>query len=355
MRKELDNIHYNFREIDGYNKPFNIVISPREPGKTTMAWNQKIYRPWQKNHKPWLYLVRNANEITDSLIQDIEDTINKFNDDITLIFSRGSLESGICDLFIQENDKKLLFVRILALNIKLRRIKLSKIPNIGGVLMDEYIIDPTTGEKYLDGEEKKIKEIYTTYRRESDGVLKMYFLGNPYSLYNPLFVWLGVDTKRLKPGAVVIGDEYVVQCYQMKEELKQQILKNNPLYQFDESYKMYAFDGMAVNDMNIRLGAFPPHYQLKFVVRINDTNIGIFKNDFFTDKEDRYYCKEVKAFSDDRQIFTFNFTDVINKSVLVGLQERRRLENFRNAFRKRQVVFSNINIYYLVEEVYYNL
>ncbi len=353
--KELDNLHYDFRQIDGYNKPFNIIISPRELGKTTMAWVKKIYRPWMKNHKPWLYLVRNANEITDSLIEDIEMNINKFNDEISLIYARGSLESGICDIHIQVNGEKLLFTRILALNIKLRKIKLSKIPNIGGVLMDEYIIDPKTGEKYLKGEEMKIKEIYTTYRRESEGVLKMYFLGNPYSLYNPLFVWLGVDTRRLKPNAIIVGDEYIVQCATLSEELRQKILQDNPLYQFDESYKMYAFDGLAVNDMNIRLGSFPPKYQLKFVVRVNNMNIGIFKNNFIEDREDRYYCKEVSAFSNDRTIFAFDFTDVINKCVMVGMEERRRLENFRNAFRKRQVVFSNVNVYYLIEEVYYNL
>ena len=84
MRRELDNLHYDFREIDGYNKPFNIVISPREPGKTTMAWNQKVYRPWQKTHKPWLYLVRNQNEImeeeTDVSLADIDcNQINKYS------------------------------------------------------------------------------------------------------------------------------------------------------------------------------------------------------------------------------------------------------------------------------------
>ena len=355
MKHELDNLHYDFRQIDGYNKPFNIIISPRELGKTTMAWVKKIYRPWQKNFKPWLYLTRNANEITDSLISDIEMNINKFNDEVNLIYARGSLESGICDVFIEVNGEKKLFFRMLALNIKLRKIKLSKIANIGGILMDEYIIDPKSGEKYLKNEEMKIKEIYTTYRRESENVLKMYFLGNPYSLYNPLFMWLGVDTRRLKPDTIIVGDEYVVQCAVLSEELRNQILEKNPLYQFDESYKMYAFDGLAVNDMNIRIGTFPLNYQLKFIVRVNNMNIGIFKNNYLVDKEDRYYCKEVKAFSLDRKIFAFDFTDVINKCVLVGMEERRRLENFRNCFRKRQVVFSNVNVYYLIEEVYYNL
>ena len=355
MKKELDKLHYDFREIDGYNKPINFIVSEREAGKTTMAWVQKIYRPWMKNHKPWLYLVRNQNEITDDLIDGIEMVINKFNDEIKILYSRQNLESPICDLFIEVNGQKTLFVRILALSTKLRKIKLSLIPNIAGVFMDEYIIDPNSGEKYLKGEEMKIKEIYTTYRRESDGILKMYFLGNPYSMFNPIFLWLGVDTRKLRPNVILTGDQWIVQCYQTKPELKEQILKNNPLYEFDESYKMYAFDGLAVNDMHIRLGAFPPHYQLKFVVRMNNTNIGIFKNDFFVDKEDKYYCKQVSAFSNDRKIFIFDFTDVVNKSVMVGLEERRRLENFRNAFRKRQVVFSNINIYYLVEEIYYNL
>ena len=51
--------------------------------------------------------------------------------------------------------------------------------------MDEYIINPKSGERYGKDEAFKIKEAYTTWRRECDGVLKCYFLANPYSLYNP--------------------------------------------------------------------------------------------------------------------------------------------------------------------------
>ena len=67
MAVKLDNIHYSFRGIDGYNKPFNFIVSPRELGKTTMMWNIKIYRKWKVNKKPWIYLVRQVVEITDSL------------------------------------------------------------------------------------------------------------------------------------------------------------------------------------------------------------------------------------------------------------------------------------------------
>jgi hypothetical protein len=40
---KLDNLHYSFTKIDGYNKPFNFIISEREAGKSTALW-LKIYR-----------------------------------------------------------------------------------------------------------------------------------------------------------------------------------------------------------------------------------------------------------------------------------------------------------------------
>ena len=32
---KLDNLHYNFTKIDGFNKPFNFVIGERGDGKST--------------------------------------------------------------------------------------------------------------------------------------------------------------------------------------------------------------------------------------------------------------------------------------------------------------------------------
>ena len=58
MAVKFDNIHYSFRAIDGYNKPFNFVLSPRELGKTTTMWYEKIYLGWKKDKRPWIYLVR---------------------------------------------------------------------------------------------------------------------------------------------------------------------------------------------------------------------------------------------------------------------------------------------------------
>ena len=118
-----DNIHMSWRPIDGYNKAINAFISPREPGKTDTTWWEKIYSNWYEDHRPWGYLVRQVVEITEAMIQDIQDNINKWAiEPIELQYTKGSLKDGIVDIKI----KDVLFVRIIALSLPLRRIKLAK-------------------------------------------------------------------------------------------------------------------------------------------------------------------------------------------------------------------------------------
>ena len=354
-----DNIHHSWRAINGYNKAFNFCIGAREPGKTDSMWYENIYSPWTKDKKPWIYLVRKSVEITEALINSIiEVNINKWIENpVEVKYNKGNFKDGIVDVFLNKE----LFFRIVSLSIDLRRIKLAVVKNIKGVFMDEYIIDPRSQEKYIPNEAFKIKEAYTTWRRESDGMLKFYFAGNPYSLYNPLFVEWGVDVNKLssmmdfRKGAFYVGDTYVIQWVVLNPLLREKLLKDNPLYQFDEDYNAYALKGVAVNDRNIRIGSMPLHYNLRLIVRLSDINIGIFQNNYFEDGEDIFYCKEVDNFSADRSIFTFDFESMVDRSILVSIDERRKLERFKTAFRKRQVVFSNINVYYMIKEVYQNI
>ena len=152
-----DKIHMSWRPIDGLNKWLNFFMSPREPGKTDVTWWEKIYCNWLKNKKPWGYLVRQSVEITEQMIDDIQDNvINKWStQSVSFQYTKGSFKDGMCDVKINGE----LFFRVVSLSLPLRRLKLAKIPNIGGIFMDEYIIDPRTGEKYLPNEYFKIKEL----------------------------------------------------------------------------------------------------------------------------------------------------------------------------------------------------
>ena len=373
-----DNLHYSFRPIDGYNKAFNIVISPRELGKTSQMWMDKIYLPWKKNHRPWIYLVRQAVEIDDALIESIFSTnMNKFtDDDLKPIYKSSSFADGIVDIFLEvkhlekkevkqedgsvkqedvEVSEKMLFFRIVSLNIKMYRIKKAILRNIAGVFMDEFIINPKFNEKYLPREFERLEEAYSTWRREADGILKVYMVGNPYSLFNAIFVGLKVDVSKLKRDSFYVGDSYVIHWAVLSPELKAKILEENPFYKFDEDYANYAVDGCAVNDKNIRLGKQPKNFYLSFVLKMSGKFIGVFQNNYMDSLEDRYFCKFLDEVSARRTIYCFEFEEMVERSILISMDERMKLKRYKEAMRKRLVTFEDINVYYYMEEVYKNL
>lgn len=373
----------SWRTLDGFNKAINCFISPREPGKTDTTWWEKIFSNWMEDGRPWAYLVRQVVEITEAMIQDIENIINKWSiEPVTLEYTKGTFKDGIVDIKI----KGKLFIRIIALSITLRRIKLAKIPNIAGVFMDEYIINPKSGEKYIPDEYFKIKELYTTYRREyqGKGMMKMYFCGNPYSLFNPLFVGLGVDVSLLRKDKYVqdgeddvtysfpdgitfvdkkykcshnvyVGHTYAIEWGVLHPILKRWLLEKNPFYQFDEEYNQYALEGMAVNDRNIKLSKQPRNFYLAFVLKMSGKNIGIFQNNYLEELEDKYFCKFLDEVSARRTIYCFEFEEMVERSILMSIDERLKLQRFKNAMRKRMVSFEDINVYYYIEEAYKNL
>ena len=221
--------------------------------------------------------------------------------------------------------------------------------------MDEFIINPQFAEKYLPKEFERLQEAYSTWRREADGVLKMYFCGNPYSLFNPLFVGLGVDISKLKRDSFYVGDSFVIHWAILTPQLKEKILDENPFYKFDEEYSNYAVDGQAVNDKNIKLSKLPMNFYLSFVLKMNGKFIGIFQNNYVEHLEDRFFCKFLDEVSARRTIYCFEFEEMLERSILVSLDERMKLQRFKEAMRKRLVSFEDINVYYYMEEVYKNI
>lgn len=360
MAIERDNLHYSFRPIDGYDATYNFVISCREPGKSTNFFVEKAYPAFKKNGAPLLYIVRNIVEITEGLITTIQDVIlNKFFDDnIKFEYNKSDLRDGVVDVKI----KGKLFMRIEALSISVRKIKQTILKDCSMIVFDEFIINPKQGEKYLKGEADKFKELYTTNKRDrfdQSKPLKCYFLGNPYSLFNPYFVWLGVSVSKLKIGTFYVDKEksLVINYYKMLPELREKLLKENPSYQFDEDYATFALEGNAVNDRNIKLGTLPLNFALRFVFKVENKFIGVFQNNVWEDLQDLFFCKMMsrEEVSRRRVAYCFEFEDLVNGCALMSNEEKSRFNWFKNAMRKRRVAFGSIDCYYLIEEIYYNL
>ena len=351
-----DNIHFNTRKIDGYNLPFNFIISEREAGKSTAIWLDKCYKAFKENGQTSLVIRRKITHITKAYIDDIAQIINKFTDDkIVFEYAQSSLKDGICDISI--NDKR--FMRICALSVDITALKSLVLRDLKFIIFDEFICNQRFGEKYLKDEATKFMEVYNTFRRESEG-LKCYFMGNPYSLYNPYFMFFGVSSAKLKRGAIITDKKsYVVQCYEITQELRDYILSVNPLYQFDNAYTKYAFEGVNVNDMNIIIrDKAPESFKLTYVFKSANKYIGLFRADWYDLESDiLFYCQFLNpnTISRRRDIICFDFEELVDRTVMLSPEDRFKFQKIKDAMRKRLIAFESIECYYLIEEIYFNL
>ena len=200
----LDKIHFNTNKLDGPNRPFRLAVSEREAGKST-RWLQ-FYTYNYMRGDTILVLRRQIADVSEVYVNDIENLLNKFSlVPIKLDFKRGDMKTGIIDVYVSEYEKvgdeiikynKRLFFRVIGMSNPMNRIKSLMLPKIKYILFDEFIANTRLGEKYLPDEAFKFKEIYNTFQRECKTGLICYFFGNPYSVFNPYFEWLKIDTRK---------------------------------------------------------------------------------------------------------------------------------------------------------------
>lgn len=247
--------------------------------------------------------------------------------------------------------EKRLFIRVIALSNPMSRIKSLMLRNLKYIIFDEFIGNTRLGEKYLANEAFKFKELFNTFQRENPDV-KCYFLGNPYSVFNPYFTWIGADLSEIKPGVILYGDNWIIQAYQITDKLKKAILERNPLYQFDDSYKKYAFDGIAINDAQIRVNnKLPENFKLWCILRLEGTFVSLYYNT--QPGEDRYWCKrEDNIESTKRTAVCFDFNELINQTAMYTNLDKIRFQDFKVAVGNRRVLYEDIGIGYLIQAVY---
>lgn len=351
---ERDSLHYTFREIDGYGKDINIVMSSREPGKSTNFWLDKVYFPWKKDKRPWIMMARHAVEVTEEMLYTIQEQyLNKFlPDDERVEFKFKTTGLGSKPIIDIRVDNEVLF-RIVSLNAEMRIIKSCLLPRARGAFMDEFIVNPKFGEKYLKDEWGIVQEAFTTWRRATtDGKFKLYLLGNPYSLYNPYFMGLGIDITKLKRGSFYVGNDFVIQWALLNPLLREKLLKENPMLRLDEDYGNYALDGYATNDEAIRIGEQPKNFTLNMIVKFGEKYIGFFKNNYVDDLMDIYHCRFIDNFSSNRNVFAFNFEDMVRSTQLFTRDDKSRFYRFRVALSRNLVTFSSPAVYYMIIEIY---
>ena len=360
-----DKLHFRWNKTLSYNKIWNFAIGERESGKSVDSWFL-LWNAFHYENRPSIVLRRRISDITSAYIEDTANVLNKFLEKpIQLLYMKGDIRQGIVDIKIgdagkeyswKEIQKLPVFFRVIGLSNPMNRIKSLMLKDVKYFFFDEFICNLRGGEKYLTADEYfLIQEIYTTYNREASTPIRILAAGNPYSVYTPLFMGLGVDTSKLKPGAFVVGPNYVINCFQVPEELKKIILKNNPMYQFDDAYKRYAFSGEAVNDQNIRICKCEPKgFKLKYVFKMGNDFISIHRGN---NADFKFWCCKHKVdwlqkIGKKRKIVVFNFGDMIEGAVKYNVQNVKDFYDLKQAMDNRQITYNCIDAQYMLEDIY---
>lgn len=367
----LDHLHFTWDRAFSYNKTWNFAVGERESGKSVNSWI-KLYNAFYFLHRPSIVLRRRIADMTSAYIDDIATLLNKFlapDKRIQLLYLKGDVSSGIADIHVGKAEETYTYAsikslpilfRIIGLSAPMNRIKSMLLSNVRYMFIDEMIANVRGGESYLTGDEHfLIQEIYTTYNREAETPIRIIGAGNPYSVYCPLFSGLGVDSSKLKPGAFVVGPNYVIDCFQTPPELKAMILRNNPLYEFDDSYRRYAFGGESINDQNIRIQKTEPSgFKLRWVFKLG--------TDFLTvhwgkaKKKDKepftfWVCKHgsswLKQVSKRRKMVVFNYADLVEGAYKWSPSDGRTFGILKEAMNKRQVTYNCVDASYMLEDV----
>lgn len=353
---ERDNIHFNISEDDGFNVPINCILSPREPGKTTSMMLDKVYSAFKRDGLPSVVLVNNAIDVNEAYLASFEEQINEFKGyEIHTTYPKSAKETVT---IIKEKETGKPFVYVIPLNTPKTRLKRLVLGKCALMWYDECNVDISLGEKWPDNVANKWNELYTTLARKSyPKHFKFYMTGNFYTRYNPILVYLGVDCNKLEIGKKLVHKQVkdvngvkldfstLVDCYQLKPELREFILQHNPGYHFDDTYERY-FKGEAIADLGLPIEIKKPEgFGLRYCFKISTRYLWVWQNN--SNNQNVRYWLEVKGEPCGKRtkVFCISMNDLMSNAFLA--------KSFKTLFIRLQFAMSTMNLSFQSPEAFY--
>lgn len=218
-----DGIHWNINKILPYQRNFNFVNGPRSIGKTYTA-QKYILDKCINSEVEFVYIVRTQEEKKHNALQDA------FKKVTSKEFNTYSFRYDTENMYLIETiENKILSKRKIGYCIALseaQKIKTKSYPKVKYILFDEYMVEESNGNKYINGwkEPELLLSIYHTIDREEDRVI-LFAMGNNTKFHNPYHVHPAFNIKPTPPGEIFTNKNVLFQNAQIPERLVK--LKNN--------------------------------------------------------------------------------------------------------------------------------
>ena len=170
-------MYYNIDSALSYNALFTMIMGGRGIGKTYSAKKRAIKNFLAKGEQ-FVYLRRYKTELKKSVPTFFADVAKEFPDHQFKATAKG--------LYIDEQLAG--FCMTLSTQIV---EKSTAYPGVTLIIFEEFLIDPSSSYHYLRNEVETFLEAYSTVARDRD--VRVVFLANNVSLYNPYLLYFGLQ------------------------------------------------------------------------------------------------------------------------------------------------------------------
>ena len=226
-------MYYNVDNALSYNALFTMIMGGRGIGKTYSAKVRAIKNFLNKGEQ-FVYLRRYKTELK---------KIKNFFNDVAKEFPDHKFSANNGGLYI--DDRIAGYPMTLSTQII---EKSTPYPDVTLIIFEEFLIDPASSYRYMTNEVETFLEAYSTIARDRD--VRVLFLANNISMYNPYFLYFGLHLKegetkcKAKNGDIILlkvnSDEYANHMLQTRFG---KIVAGT-------SYGAYAIGNVALRDSN---------------------------------------------------------------------------------------------------------
>ncbi len=313
-------MYYDYNNLFSRNALFNFIIGERGVGKT-YGILKKCVKDFIKNKSQFVYLRRYKTELKEFktlLDPHIQNEEFKGHD----VFIKGNK--------IYVDNEIAGFGFCISNSVTL---KSSSFPKVKTIIFDEFIIDKGN-IIYLNDEVTKFLETYETIARMRD--VKVYFLGNAITIYNPYFEYFNITIpydgtfKMYNEGQILVN-------YIKNEEYREaksktifgKIIKNT-------NYGKYAIDNEMLRDSDTTfiVKKLPSSARTICNMIICGYNLGVWKSE-----DCRYYISQ-KYDPNIQRIYVFNSNDHDNYTYLTKIASSEMLF-LNSAYRNGRLYFTD--------------
>lgn len=235
-----DGIHWNINEILPYQRNFNFINSVRDYGKTYSCFGY-FFEQFFKKGREFVYFVRKAKDLKEANVMDATAKVrDRIYPDEKFVYLKNTMYH-----VKEEADGKILTPVAYTLCLKdFENIKRKSFPRVYYGLFDEYVKEEGITE-YVTGwqEPKIILNIYDSIDRKEDR-LKLFFLANHITPYNPYHLYPVFKLPIIQPGEIYKNKNVLFQNAKPGEKFLE-LMKENRFSEMVEGseYGNYAHGG----------------------------------------------------------------------------------------------------------------